>query len=214
MRCKNCGWENPDEHAECEKCGNRLSAAAAPAKSTVPGKYESKKTAVGCPHCGYPLRPGDPRCPHCNNPTTDPPAVGVPAKPPVGACSAALSPVVSGGTHLPGMDGANSDARRLVGLLVTYSLNPLGEYFPVYEGKNSVGRDGSANIRLNGDALVSGKHLTVLYRAVDKKFKFKDEQSSNGTFVNEKLTDEGELASGDIIRIGDTKLLFIAIPEF
>jgi pSer/pThr/pTyr-binding forkhead associated (FHA) protein len=55
--------------------------------------------------------------------------------------------------------------------------------------------------------------LSILYRPVDKKFKFKDEQSSNGTFVNDVLMDEGELHNFDVIRIGATKLVFIAIPQ-
>ena len=28
MRCKNCGWDNPDQNHECEKCGAPLMGAA------------------------------------------------------------------------------------------------------------------------------------------------------------------------------------------
>ncbi|MDR1737229.1 MAG: FHA domain-containing protein [Candidatus Symbiothrix sp.] len=209
MRCKNCGWDNPDENTLCEKCGNALGGnageAASSAKQTPAESYESRKTAVGCPHCGYPVRPGDSRCPQCDSPLS----VKETAKE-----TAIAYPANGGGTRLPGMNGAPAEGRRLAGLLITYSLNPLGDFFPVYEGKNTVGRDSGTNIRLNGDTLVSGKHLTILYRAVDKKFKFKDEQSSNGTFINDNLLDEGELANGDIIRVGNTRLLFFAVPEF
>uniref|UniRef100_UPI0040276C70 FHA domain-containing protein n=1 Tax=Prevotella sp. TaxID=59823 RepID=UPI0040276C70 len=54
---------------------------------------------------------------------------------------------------------------------------------------------------------------SILYRNVDNKFKFRDEQSSNGTFVNKELADEGELQNYDIIRLGGTVFIFIAIPK-
>ena len=63
------------------------------------------------------------------------------------------------------------------------------------------------------DNEVSGKHFSILYRSADGKFKFKDEQSSNGTYLNEVLTDEGELSPFDTIRIVGTRLIFIAIPQ-
>ena len=49
---------------------------------------------------------------------------------------------------------------------------------------------------------MSGRHMSILYRNVDNKFKYRDEQSSNGTFVNKELSDEGELQNYDIIRLG------------
>lgn len=48
---------------------------------------------------------------------------------------------------------------------------------------------------------------------MDNKFKYRDEQSSNGTFVNKELSDEGELQNYDIIRLGNTVFIFIAIPK-
>jgi pSer/pThr/pTyr-binding forkhead associated (FHA) protein len=113
----------------------------------------------------------------------------------------------SGGTEKP------VDGKKLVGFLVTYTQAPLGEFFPLYEGKNFIGRDDSVDIRLQKDEEISGKHLSILYRNADRKFKFKDERSSNGTFVNDVLTDEGELQNSDVIRIGSTKLLFMEIKN-
>jgi hypothetical protein len=103
--------------------------------------------------------------------------------------------------------------RKVVGLLATYDTVSTGQIFNVLEGKNFIGRDASVDISIQGDSQISGKHLSILYRTADGRFKFKDEQSSNGTFVNEVLTDEGELNTFDVIRIGSTRLIFVAIPQ-
>ncbi|MDR3267445.1 MAG: FHA domain-containing protein [Tannerella sp.] len=122
---------------------------------------------------------------------------------------------VAGGTVIrPADNGTGTPSgRKLVGFLVTYNTTPTGQSFNIYEGKNFVGRDLTVNIPVQGDSQISGKHLSVLYRPADRKFKFKDEQSSNGTYVNEVLIDEGELNTYDVIRIGSTNLTFIAIPQ-
>lgn len=103
--------------------------------------------------------------------------------------------------------------RKLVGFLVTYNRHPQGKAFNLYEGKNYIGRDRSCDISCPEDNQMSGKHMSILYRNVDNKFKFRDEQSSNGTFVNKELLDEGELQNYDIIRLGGTVFIFIAIPK-
>lgn len=106
-----------------------------------------------------------------------------------------------------------SPERRLVGFLVTYNRHPAGKAFNLYEGRNYLGRDASCDISMPDDGQMSGKHMSILYRAVDGKFKFRDEQSSNGTFINNELLDDGELKNYDIIRAGGTNFIFIAIPK-
>jgi hypothetical protein len=124
-------------------------------------------------------------------------------------------PMDSGGGRTiirPAQGGAVLSGKKLVGLLASYSTNPNGQIFNIYEGKNFIGRDMPVDICIP-DNEVSGKHFSILYRSADGKFKFKDEQSSNGTYLNEVLTDEGELANFDVIKIGGTRLIFIAIPQ-
>lgn len=108
---------------------------------------------------------------------------------------------------------ASAPGRKLVGFLVTYNRDPNGKAYNIYEGRNIVGRDSSCDIAVTEDNQMSGKHMSILYRSVDDKFKFRDEQSSNGTFVNKELKDDGELENYDIIRAGNTLFLFIAIPR-
>jgi hypothetical protein len=116
-----------------------------------------------------------------------------------------IRPVGGGG-------GIPSTGKKIIGILVTYSTNPNGQVFNIFEGKNFIGRDMPVDICIP-DREMSGKHLSILYRSADGKFKFKDEQSSNGTYLNDVLTDEGELTNFDVIKIGATRLIFIAIPQ-
>jgi hypothetical protein len=109
--------------------------------------------------------------------------------------------------------GVNKQGRKLVGFLVTYNHDPMGKSYNLYEGRNFIGRDSSCDICIGDDTQMSGRHMSILYRSVDDKFKFRDEQSSNGTFVNKELLDEGELQNYDIIRVGSTLFIFIAIPK-
>lgn len=121
---------------------------------------------------------------------------------------------VGGGTVIRQPQGvAMAKGRKLVGFLVTYNRNPLGCSYNIYEGKNFIGRDASCDISVPEDNQMSGRHMSILYRNVDNKFKYRDEQSSNGTFINKEISDEGELQNYDIIRLGGTVFIFISIPQ-
>lgn len=121
---------------------------------------------------------------------------------------------IGGGTVIRQPQGAAAGkGRKLVGFLVTYNRNPQGKAYEIYEGKNYIGRDRSSDISIPDDNQMSSRHMSILYRNVDNKFKYRDEQSSNGTFVNKELSDEGELQNFDIIRLGNTVFIFIAIPQ-
>ena len=98
-------------------------------------------------------------------------------------------------------------ASRLVGWLVTYSLDPNGTDFRLYEGRNIIGKDISCGVCIN-DKKVSSQHAILLYR--NEKFRIKDKLSTNGTIVNgEDIDDESVvLNDGDVIQIGETMLLF------
>lgn len=100
---------------------------------------------------------------------------------------------------------ANTSGRKLVGWLVSFTMDALGTDFKLREGRNIIGSDNACDIVIP-DSQVSGKHLTILYRMGD--FKFKDELSTNGTFINEEFIEEGNLKDGDTIRIGQTVFKF------
>jgi hypothetical protein len=107
----------------------------------------------------------------------------------------------------PGGKPVFRETRKFVGWLVSYTLDPLGVDFKLYEGRNIIGRDMDCNITIN-DNMVSSKHAVLLYRA--GKYSLTDSQSSHGTFVNGNDIDLEPcyLADGDEIRIGQTMLKF------
>jgi hypothetical protein len=98
-------------------------------------------------------------------------------------------------------------SRKLVGWLVTYSLDKMGVDFRLYEGRNIIGRDMDCNITVP-DKMISGKHAMILFK--NDKYKIKDELSSHGTFVNDNdIEDEHvDLHDNDIIRLGETVFRF------
>ena len=218
MRCKNCGWDNPGSSVRCEKCNAPMSSYADNETRTqavyTSEEFNPKATAMGCSVCGYPVRPTDTACPSCGHSFAG--HQTEPEKEPADEKKGNKGFV--GGTIILGASSdkelGNKERKRLVGFLTTYSLSHSGDFFPLYEGKNLIGRDEAASVCIQGDSNISEKHLSILFRNVDRKFKFKDEQSSNGTFVNDELTDEGELKNLDVIKVGATRLLFMEIPNF
>ena len=97
--------------------------------------------------------------------------------------------------------------RKLVGWLVSYTLDPMGVDFKLYEGRNIIGREMDCNITVN-DNTVSSKHAVLLFRA--GKFSITDQQSTHGTFVNDQDIDLEPcyLQDGDVIRVGQTFFKF------
>lgn len=112
-----------------------------------------------------------------------------------------------------------SENRRLVGLLVSYSANPTGEVYKVYEGRTTIGRDRTCDIPFPNDQHMSSKHLLIQYVEAKGAFRAQeyDKGSANGSFVNGQvyvLGDVIDLKNNDVIVIGGTKFIFLAIPEF
>jgi hypothetical protein len=173
-------------------------------RGSAPDENNLYASVKACASCGYPMKPGDTECPVCGQNVA-----GTKKEP-------EKRQPVKVGTMIQGAklekETTDKERRKLTGFLVSYSRMPNGEFFPVFEGKNTIGRDVSSNVCIQDDSAVSDKHLSILYRAVDRKFKLKDEQSSNGTFINGELCDEGELKNLDRIRVGTTLLLFMEIP--
>ena len=99
-------------------------------------------------------------------------------------------------------------SRKLVGWLVSYTIDNLGVDFKLYEGRNMIGRGMDCGITVASDALMSAKHATLLFR--DNSYAIKDEMSSHGTFVNDESIgfDTRVLEDGDLIKMGDTVFRF------
>jgi signal transduction histidine kinase/pSer/pThr/pTyr-binding forkhead associated (FHA) protein len=80
-----------------------------------------------------------------------------------------------------------------------------GKQFDLTEPVVSLGRDAANHIRLH-DTEVSRRHAEV--RMSDAGFQLVDNDSANGTFVNNRKIDQVNLTAGDHIAIGQTVLVF------
>lgn len=101
------------------------------------------------------------------------------------------------------------ERRKLVGWLVSYTIDALGRDYRIYEGRNAIGSNTSNDIILNTDASVSGQHAILLFR--NNNFYLKDNLSTNGTKLNGKdLEPDTSVLFKDkaIIEVGDTVFLF------
>lgn len=109
----------------------------------------------------------------------------------------------------PGAGGSatifQSEKRRIVGWLVTFSLDEFGQDYRLYVGKNIIGSDAKADI-LVIDSSVSGNHATILFR--ENEFLIKDNFSTNGTKINGIMADEGKLKDGDELKCGNSIFKF------
>lgn len=115
------------------------------------------------------------------------------------------------------IDGVTTtENRKLVGLLVSYSANPSGEVYKVYEGRTVIGRDVTCDIPFPNDRHMSSKHLLIQYVEAKGTFKAKDMGSSNGSNVNGNIyvMDETfDLNTNDRIVLGGTIFVFLTIPS-
>lgn len=116
-----------------------------------------------------------------------------------------------------GVPGSGGGERKIIGCLVSFNVNPQGEIYKIFEGNNTIGRDLSCQIHFQNDNLMSQRHLVIQYVSARGVVRAADQGSSNGTYVNGvcyAMGDTIELKSNDVIILGSTKLLFLAIPNF
>jgi pSer/pThr/pTyr-binding forkhead associated (FHA) protein len=115
--------------------------------------------------------------------------------------------VGSGG--ISGRDNSPRATRKMVGWLVSYTIDPMGMDYRLYEGNNPIGRDTTNSIILVKDPTISGKHMNILFR--QGKYWAKDEMSANGSFINGEEMEIGKpysLNDGDWVKLGDTVFKF------
>lgn len=88
-----------------------------------------------------------------------------------------------------------------------------GDYYPLGHRTMVAGRGENCPIQIVDD-LVSRRHLQVRYDDSDHQYHALDMKSANGVFVNgRQLTAESILADGDVIELGNSKMMF-TLAEF
>jgi hypothetical protein len=97
------------------------------------------------------------------------------------------------------------------GRLVVQESSVLGEgdAYPVESAPITVGRGGQNDLALEGDEFASSRHVRIEPRG-DGVW-VQDLDSTNGTYVNGiRIDGARRLASGDVVRVGETDLRFEA----
>ena len=111
--------------------------------------------------------------------------------------------------------GPDQGARRvLAGFLVSYQEDPYGKFWPLWKGKNLIGRAETGqkvDIEI-AHGTTSTHHATI--EADQARFVLSDLGSTNGTFHNEEaigFQGRRDLRDGDKIRFGGFSVIFINI---
>ena len=102
----------------------------------------------------------------------------------------------------------------LAGWLIIISEKGKGESYPITFGFNSIGRGEDNHICINNqdNSISREKHASVIYDYSNNIYFLKHESGKFLTYLNNNLVLETkELTSFDTIKIGNTKLLFVAL---
>jgi pSer/pThr/pTyr-binding forkhead associated (FHA) protein len=102
----------------------------------------------------------------------------------------------------------------LVGFLVSYQDDALGKFWPLWQGKNTVGRaETGAKVDVEiAHGTTSTHHASIECEA--NRFVLADLGSTNGTFHNEEAIGyqgRRELRDGDKIRFGGFSVITILV---
>jgi two-component system cell cycle response regulator len=108
-----------------------------------------------------------------------------------------------------GDEGKTPSRREATIILIHPPEMPIGRRYQLDQDRMSIGRDPSAAIALERDA-VSRQHAELV-RTGEDRWTVRDLGSTNGTFVNERPV-EGEeaLRSGDQLRFGDVVFKYLS----
>jgi pSer/pThr/pTyr-binding forkhead associated (FHA) protein len=118
-----------------------------------------------------------------------------------------------------GDKAAGERARRITGVLVTFSWRREGQLFPLYEGKNLIGSGSAADrrcdVQISTDPTLSREH--ALIRCLGDDCEIFDQKSENGTHMNDRRVPVHgmPLENGARIKTGATIWVFqmIRVPD-
>ena len=108
--------------------------------------------------------------------------------------------------------------KPVVGFLYSISRTAAGEFWPLYQGQNTIGKGPNCDIQLP-EGTVSQEHAVVMVRKMKNPEKViasvTDARSTNGTMLNGQSLgfSAEECKNGDIITIGDNYELYLVLID-
>jgi hypothetical protein len=146
-------------------------------------------------------------CPYCNQ--TSAGGATTPLTPPIDQIKHAAHVAEDTGETVGFYD--EMAVKPVVGWLVSIKGSTAGKDFRLCSGRNYIGREEDMDIVLEGDNKVSrNKHAIVLFDPITQKTLCQAGESRELFYLNSNVvTGTIELKQGDVITIGDTKLMFV-----
>lgn len=127
----------------------------------------------------------------------------------------APAPAMPSQIPMPAGSSLGPDGRRaLAGFLVSYQDDTLGKFWPLWQGKNAVGR---AETGQKVDIEIAHGTTSTHHAAVEvdgTRFVLIDQGSTNGTFHNEEaigFQGRRELRDGDKVRFGGYSVMVVNV---
>jgi hypothetical protein len=231
--CQQCGEGNQVSSRFCVVCGTPLAAAGVAGGASPVGAVAGRSAhqplppaapALAAPPAGPAYAPVFAAAPAAPAAYAAPVVVAAPHVPAhhvvaQNAANPAYTPGSPGGTGRPAaplpasggrdlaIDFPLDGPRTLVGFLVSYENVEIGQYWPIHQGRNVLGRQGAAtglDVEISHPT-TSSLHALLLATARPGRIVVEDTSSTNGTFVNDNMLAPGqrwELRDGDRVRFG------------
>jgi hypothetical protein len=204
--CQQCGERNPSSSRFCVACGLPIEAVPGVARQAPEPALVDDSSPKPAQPAGVSFESnGSPKTPFQARPGgLQPPPVLSTDRPPGHVAPAAAA---AGARAYSPLQPAPEAPRTLAGFLVSYETAPLGQYWPLHQGRNVVGRLGAApalDVEISHPT-TSSRHAVLTASARPGRVVIEDMGSTNGTFVNEAPVPAGqpwELNDGDRVRFG------------
>ena len=181
---------------ERPRAGRRRGSRADPGRQGVAAERGARLSHLYCPECGFQNPESSNYCAKCG-------ALLVRDE---GGSDTTMS-------YTP--EEADEDAGAILdeiktegpALVVRSGGGRAGEHFLLGKEQTTVGRSPDCDVFLD-DVTVSRRHALVLHR--NGQFIIEDKGSLNGTFLNRRRIESGELEDGDEVQIGKYRLTFLS----
>ncbi len=141
-------------------------------------------------------------------PQPQPMPMPMPVAPPVAAPPPQIQAAAGGGNKTMAINISSGDGVPVVGWIVPINGPQQFQTFKLFAGVTKVGNAHGAHIVIN-DGFMSGDHAHIAMSP--NGFTLIDNNSTNGTFVNERRVQRHDLIDNDVIKFGKTDCKFKTI---
>lgn len=113
---------------------------------------------------------------------------------------------------------ANAGGKPVLGFLYSISRTPQGEFWPLYQGSNTIGKSADCDVQLP-EGTVSGEHAVLVVRKQKHPERviasISDSRSTNGTMLNGDSLGFSpvDCQNGDLITVGDNYTLYLILVD-